>query len=86
MATYKETEPLPVGQRVRYEGSVTGYHGEYTVVEHRLERLGVPVSEYPEYTDGVAYDLWPLNTPQTFANREYALYYVRRASITPITE
>lgn len=81
-----ESEPLAVGQRVRYHGSISSYHGEYTVVDHKTDRLGVPVSDYPEYTDGVAYDLWPLNTPNTFANREYALYFVRRASVTPITE
>jgi hypothetical protein len=79
-------EPYPIGTRVQYHGSHKHMHGMYKVIAHRDNRLGVPVSEIPEYTDGVGYDLWPEGVPHKYANSERALYYARRDSLTPVED
>lgn len=76
-------EPYGIGIKVRYHGSHADRHGVYEIVGHRDNRLGVPVSEIPEYTDGVAYDLWPVGVPHKFGNYDRALYFARRDSLTP---
>lgn len=80
-------EPYPVGTVVEYHGSVEYKHGRYKIMDYGFDRLGVPISEYPEYTDGVCYHLWAEDVPVKFGNRDLAdLHFVRRDSITPVEE
>lgn len=80
--------PLPVGTKVNYYGSHRYYHGQYEIVSlvdaDGLAAVGRSVKDY--FLDHTGYELWPLDVPRKFANRERALYFVRRSSITVIEQ
>lgn len=83
-------EPYKIGTVVRYRGSKEHMHGEYRVTGHGTPgRPGASEVYTVEelagyYPDGVSYDLWPVGVPHKFGERDKALYYVRRESITPV--
>lgn len=79
-------QPLAVGTKVRYHGSHEYRHGVYEITSVEDNRLGVSCLEYPEYVDGVCYDLMPEGLAYSYRNRDEALFYVRRGSITPVEE
>jgi hypothetical protein len=79
---------LPVGTRVRYHGGA-GAAGEYIIqgyddpAQHRPRRLRADLIA-EAYPGGIAYQLWPPGVPVKFANRNQAVYFVRRASFDVI--
>lgn len=85
-------EPYAIGTKVRYHGSLAYMRGEYEITEYGAQ--GSPdaqlyynqdeLNEY--YPDGVSYHLWPVGVPHKFCERDKALYYVRRGSITPVED
>lgn len=83
-------DKLPVGTKVRYHGSITFMHGEYTVIGYTdpdflVLRVGnAPVENY--YPGSVGYELWPVGVPRKFCERDRALHCVRRESITPVED
>jgi len=81
-------EPLKVGTRVRYSGSITERHGEYIVrAAEPLDRFFSPDDiRRKEYSDDTAYYLWPAHLPFKFDLREYSLSRVRRSSITEVEQ
>lgn len=87
MLTAMELERIPVGTVVRYHGSLKSLHGEYTVTahsnfeDHAYYRRSEIRAYYP---DDEAYDLWPVGVPMKFGNRDKAIYFCRRASITVV--
>lgn len=78
------TKPLPVGTVVTYHGSLSdGTERRYVITEHEEPRAGLPGPEI-SYPDGVAYVIWPEGMPRKFGNRMYAVYQVRRPSLTVV--
>lgn len=76
-------EPVGEGTLVDYFGSQE--HGRYKIVEvhdpsdHPYQKLTEgDIKRF--YSDGVAYDLWPVGVPRKFGNRDQGVYYVRRTS------
>ena len=81
--------PLPIGTKVRYHGSQVGYHGIYGiygVYDEEMLRLTNRDPDTNYKTDRVGYALFPWGVDQDWHNRELALHYVRRDSITVIRE
>ena len=81
-------EPIPVGTKVKYHGSLRTYHGVYDVdeqvpMEVLTKRWGPEACE-DAYPDGVAYNLWPEGVEKSYRNRDRSLSFVRRQSITPV--
>ena len=89
-------EPVEIGAIVEYFGSHRA--GRYEITGHRSPEsrllMGPAVSPellrsaYPKvaYTDGVAYDLWPVGVPIKFGHRGDAVYWVRRTSFRRVEE
>ncbi len=87
MTTKPETlSPVPVGTKVAYHGSIDYRHGEYRVTGHQGpgDHPCYTDETAARYSDGVAYDLYPVGTDPKFGNRGSALFFVRRASITVV--
>jgi hypothetical protein len=78
--------PLPIGTKVNYHGSYKTLHGEYIiwgVIDSEALRH-LRRGHFEEYIDGVGYEIWPSNVLHKWGNREQAIHYVRRGSITPV--
>lgn len=82
-------QPLAVGTNVRYHGSLEYMHGLYEVVATRdigEARPELSAENQAKYADGVAYELWPPGQARNYQKRDNSLYFVRRDSVTPVTE
>lgn len=82
-------DKLPAGTLVDYHGSLTHMHGRYEVTEisamdYQRARIGDEAFD-AHYTEGFAYNLWPVGVPRKFGNRHLSLLFVRPSSITVIT-
>jgi hypothetical protein len=80
--------PLPVGTKVKYQGSVIYAHGLYTIVEvvdkDGLAAAGRSTDNY--FIDHVGYELVPVGMERSYRNREFILHFVRRGSFTVVTD
>lgn len=77
--------PLPVNTVVTYHGFHSDGSGQhYVITQHEAPRAGVPDPQV-NYPDGVAYVIWPEGMLRKFGNRMYAVYQVRRQSLTVVT-
>jgi hypothetical protein len=81
------TTRYPKGTIVQYHGSKSYMHGYYFVSGYydvEVLRPDLTAEEKDKYyPDGEAYELWPLDMPFKFGNRENGLFSVRRGSFTP---
>jgi hypothetical protein len=81
-------ERIPIGTHVKYHGSCTDRHGEYRITAYSdfgvREHIFTPEVIAEHFPSGIAYDLWPIGVPHKFCERDKAIFFVRRESITPI--
>lgn len=87
--------PIPVGTVVDYHGSQK--HGRYVIISHEDPDGAFTASELIQiakgdqtledsYPDGVAYGLFPEGMERSYRNRGYAVYRVRRKSLTVVND